>query len=89
MKRQRRQRPTHGNGALLFQGMILTTALISLVLSRDFLPALKDAGEYYSLLLMSSVLWVRYRAMMIPSPTTASAAAIVMMMKMKICPSVP
>jgi len=43
------------NGALLFQGMILTTALISLVLSRDFLPALKDAGEYYSLLLFSLI----------------------------------
>ena len=43
------------NGALLFQGMILTTALITLVLSRDFLPALKDAGEYYSLLLFSLI----------------------------------
>lgn len=43
------------NSALLFSGMILTTALIGFVLSRDFLPDRKDAGEYYSLLLFSLI----------------------------------
>jgi NADH-quinone oxidoreductase subunit N len=43
------------NGALLFQAMILTTALINFVLSRDFLPAHKNNGEYYALLLFSMI----------------------------------
>lgn len=43
------------NGALLFQVMILTTALISFVLARDFLPDHKNNGEYYSLLLFSLI----------------------------------
>lgn len=43
------------NGALLFQAMILTTALISFVLSRDVLPVHKNTGEYYALLLFSSI----------------------------------
>ncbi|MBA4397936.1 MAG: NADH-quinone oxidoreductase subunit N [Syntrophus sp. (in: bacteria)] len=43
------------NGALLFQAMILTTALISFVLSRDVLPDDKNTGEYYSLLLFSLI----------------------------------
>jgi len=43
------------NGALLFQAMILTTALISFVLARDFLPDHKNTGEYYSLLLFSLI----------------------------------
>ena len=43
------------NGALLFQAMILTTALISFVLARDFLPDHKNTGEYYSLILFSLI----------------------------------
>lgn len=43
------------NSALLFQAMILATALISFVLSRDFLPSHKNTGEYYSLLLFSLI----------------------------------
>lgn len=43
------------NGALLFQGMTLATALIGFVLARDFLPAHKNTGEYYSLLLFSLI----------------------------------
>jgi len=43
------------NGALLFQAMILTTALIGFVLARDFLPDHKNNGEYYSLLLFSLI----------------------------------
>jgi NADH-quinone oxidoreductase subunit N len=40
-------------GALLFLGLILTSALVSFVLARDFLPAHKNTGEYYSLILLS------------------------------------
>jgi len=43
------------NGVLLFHAMILTTALISFVLSRDILPDDKNTGEYYSLLLFSLI----------------------------------
>jgi NADH-quinone oxidoreductase subunit N len=43
------------NSTLLFQAMILTSALISFVLSRDFLPDHKNNGEYYSLLLFSLI----------------------------------
>jgi NADH-quinone oxidoreductase subunit N len=43
------------NGALLFQAMILLTALISFVLAEDFLPDHKNTGEYYSLLLFSLI----------------------------------
>ena len=41
--------------ALLFQAMILTTALISFVMARDFLPDHKYTGEYYSLLIFSLI----------------------------------
>ncbi|MCK9196826.1 MAG: NADH-quinone oxidoreductase subunit N [Syntrophales bacterium] len=43
------------NSALMFQVLILTTALISFVLARDFLPDHKNNGEYYSLLLFSLI----------------------------------
>jgi NADH-quinone oxidoreductase subunit N len=43
------------NGALLFQALLLTTALISFVLARDFLPDHKNTGEYYSLLIFSLI----------------------------------
>jgi len=42
-------------GALLFQAMILATALISFVMARDFLPDHKNTGEYYSLILFSLI----------------------------------
>ncbi len=40
-------------GALLFQMMILTAALISFIISHDYLPERKNNGEYYGLLLFS------------------------------------